>query len=163
MDFQQNIEDIIRSYSSDLYRILYLYCKNSADCEDIMQNTFLKLMESDRTFESEEHLKNWLIRVAVNEARSLYRREKLHWEKLQQLAPMEQMVFAEEDHRELYECIRRLKADERLVLILHYYQNYSVEELAGLLHVSSGTIKSRLHRSRKKLGKILKEEEWDEE
>jgi RNA polymerase sigma-70 factor (ECF subfamily) len=120
-------------------------------------------MVSDKEFESEEYLKNWLIRVSVNEARSLYRREKLHQEKLQQLAPMEQVTFIQENHQELYESILTLKADDRLVLILHYYQNYTVDELANIFHTSSGTIKSRLHRSRKKLKKILKEEEWDEE
>lgn len=158
MNFKVNLEEIIRAYSSDLYRILYVYCKNKSDCEDIMQGVFLKLLETDTDFESKLHIKNWLIKVAVRDALNLY---KSRWKNYCELD--ETITFMDEYHSEVFEEILKLKREERLAIILFYYYGYSVREISSMMRVSQGTIKSRLHRGRNKLRKVLKEGDWDEE
>ena len=59
----------VRAYGDTVYRVALHALKNPADAEDVMQTVMLRLLESGRDFESEEHLKHWLLRVAVNESR----------------------------------------------------------------------------------------------
>lgn len=156
MNAKESLEQIIRIYSNDLYRVLYVYCKNKSDCEDIMQGVFLKLYESETDFESDVHIKNWLIKVAIRDALNL---SKSRWKNYCELD--ENISFTDEYHSEVFEAILKLKSKERLILLLYYYQGYSVKEIGEMLKMSEGTIKSRLHRSRGKLKEILKEGDWD--
>lgn len=58
-------------YSDSIFRIAFNYCKNRADSDDVVQNVLIKLYNSGKNFESEEHIRNWLIRVAINESKKL--------------------------------------------------------------------------------------------
>lgn len=103
MNPKENLEQIIRTYSNDLYRILYVYCKNKSDCEDIMQGAFLKLYEADTEFESMAHVKNWLIKVAVRDALNL---QKSRWRSYVELD--ENIAFMDEYHSEVFEALLKL-------------------------------------------------------
>lgn len=158
MKGRDNLERIVRLYSNDLYRILYVYCKNSSDCEDIMQSTFLKLYEADTEFESNVHIKNWLVKVAVRDALNL---RKSRWTNYTELD--DNISFEDEYHLEVFEALLKLKPRERMVMLLYYYQGYSVKEISAMLKLAEGSIKSVLYRGRQKLKKVLKEEDWNEE
>ena len=59
------------SYIDTVFRVAFNYIKSAADAEDITQNVFVKLLKEEKPFESEEHVKRWLIRVAVNECKNM--------------------------------------------------------------------------------------------
>lgn len=158
MNPKENLERIIRAYSNDLYRILYVYCKNKSDCEDIMQGVFLKLYETNTEFESDTHVKNWLIKVAVRDALNL---QKSRWRNYVELD--ENIAFTDEYHSEVFEALLKLKPKERMILLLYYYEGYSVKEISAMLKMAEGTVKSKLHRSRSRLKTVLKEGDWSEE
>ena len=75
-------ELLVHTYYEKLYRFIYGYCKNSSDAEDVVQVAYLRLLETDKKFESQQHVKNWLYQVAVNCARDLL---KSRWHKREKM------------------------------------------------------------------------------
>lgn len=136
-------------------RIAYQNLQNKADAEDVMQEVFLKLLRSPAPFESEEHLKAWLIRVTINQCRDL---QKSAWRrKTVALSQAEDYAFDEED-RTLLQSLRSLSSPFRNVLYLYYYEGYTLSEIAKLTEENINTVNSRLQRARKKLKLTLEGE-----
>ena len=103
-----------------------------------------------------EHEKAWLIRVTVNSCISLMRSP---WRKI--IFPIPETIPAPEpESRRLIRLVRRLPSKYAIALHLHYYEDYSVKEIASILRISEGTVKSRLSRARKQLGDLIKKEEY---
>ena len=152
-----SIENVIQSYSDTLIRIAFQNTKSLADSEDIVQDAYIKLHKCKTTFETEEHLKAWLIRVTINQTKDLhrsawYRKVVPINEDLEFLAPEEQTVMEE---------IFQLKEEERNIIYLYYYEGYSIDEIAKIMQKKSNTVSSKLQRARKKLKNIIIE--WREE
>lgn len=157
-------ENIVISYANNIYRLAYGYCGNKSDAEDVMQNTFLKLLTTDTAFQDEEHIRKWLIRVAANEAknicRSSWRRRVVSYDALDQELKMED--FDRENQYVLFQAVTSLPEKYRFIVHLYYYETYSVKEIAALLELKETTVQTRLQRARQKLKKMLKEE-WQYE
>lgn len=149
-------------YADDIYRVVLSSCKNFSDAEDIMQNTFLKLLKTDISFTDDLHAKKWLITVAVNECRNIFRS---FWKKKVNYLEddLSEPLFFMEEHSELYNAIQQLPQMYRLVIHLYYYEGYSVKEISKILHIKESTIQTRLMRSREKLKIILKEDGYGPE
>ncbi len=154
----------MRKYSDLVMRICVIQCQNEEDAKDCFQNVFLKLLQRDREFESEEHRKAWLIRVAVNECHSLYRSL---WKKREVGVNIPENIepwYQEERFGGcdigVWEEVRQMDSKYSQVLYLYYYEEYETKEIAKLLHLSVNTVKSRLLRGRKKLKERIGE--WDE-
>lgn len=145
-------EHIFNKYGDMLYRVVYCYCKNKADSEDVLQNTFLKLYLSDNDFDGEEHIKNWLFKIAVNNALNI---RKSRWHSFKEIPEDYEMKNAEQS--EVYESILKLPDKYRIVILLFYYVGYSIKEMSGILNRSESTIQTQLQRGREKLKGILKE------
>ena len=64
---------IAEEYTDVVYRATYSYCKNKSDAEDAVQNTFIKLLKTDTEFEDDEHIRKWLIKVAMNECKNMWK------------------------------------------------------------------------------------------
>lgn len=147
---------VVRLYLNPVYRVALSCCKNQYDAEDVVQNTFLKLLNSDTSFESDEHIHRWLIRVAVNESntmwRSIWKRKvsSLDWVDL----PEE---FSSPEKSELFYAVQKLPPKYREVVHLYYYEEYSIKEIADILHIFQSAIQTRLMRARRKLKQQLKE------
>lgn len=155
MDTQQ-YERITTEYLDCIYRVAVSGCKNYADAEDVVQNTFIKLWERDEEFEDEEHLRKWLIRVAVNECNSLWRSA---WKR--RTTYLEEMtkepVFSTPERSNLYFAVRELPQKYRQIVHLYYFEEYSVKEIADIMRLSETAVQTRLQRARQKLKEILKE------
>ncbi len=153
----QDYQEAAALYTDILYRAALSCCKNKADAEDAVQNTFVKLLKSDLCFQDEEHLRRWLIRVVINESRNIW---KSFWRK--NTVPIEEWDDAVSDEndrkRELYEAVMQLPAKYSVVVHLYYYEGYSVREIGGILGISESNVQTRLMRARNKLKKQLKEE-----
>ena len=143
-------------YIDMIFRVAYSYTKNSADAEDVCQDTLLQLYRTDTEFHSEEHIKRWLIRVAVNQCRMLFRSPWRRVESIETYA--ETLGFEREDHSELFAAVMALDRKYRLPLYLYYYEGYSTAEVGKLLGLPEKTVSTRLHRARAKLKTALKEE-----
>ncbi len=153
----------VDAYGNTVYRIACSYCKCRADAEDVVQNVFLKLLQTDTEFQDEKHLKRWLIRVAANEAKNLcgsfWKKHMVPLEDSETIQPFE---FRSQKNSELYEAVLQLPHRYRIVIHLYYYEDYSVREIAGILHLRETTVQTQLMRGREKLKEILKED-WQHE
>lgn len=152
MDVKENYEMLYDHYGKQLYRTIYTYLKNAQDAEDVLQNTFYKLYTCEKPFDDEIHVKNWLFFVALNEAKNIKKSRWNFWQELD-----ENMIDPEKkDESELLEYIMKLPDKYRIVLTLHYYDGYSVAEIASLMQLKENTVLSQLKRGRDKLSKMLK-------
>lgn len=154
MDYERIVEENI----DFVYRAAVCYCKNIRDAEDIVQNTFLKLLQSEQEFQDKEHLRKWLVRVAVNECKNMW---KSYWNK--NVISLETLKYEKEakctdEQRELLHAVMGLAPKYRIVIHLYYYEGYHVKEIAEMLHISESNVQIRLMRARKKLKEYLREE-----
>ncbi len=145
----------VEKYSGMVYRVAFSYMKAPADSEDIMQEAFLRLYTTGKRFESEEHLKAWLIRVTINLAKNELKAFRRKDKALASADPEEPPAF----YPELDEAMKSLNEDYRIAVYLYYYEGYGVRELASLLGISEANAKTRLKRARNKLKEFLTDDE----
>lgn len=139
-----------------VYRVAVNGCRNYTDAEDIVQNTFLKLWQKKDGFESDDHARRWLLRVAVNECNSLWRSQwKRKTSSLEELT--QEPVFTTPEKSSLYDAVKELSQKNRLIVYLYYFEDYSVKEIAQMMGLSESAVQNRLFRAREKLKEILKE------
>ena len=148
-------------FLDDIYRVALNGCKNKYDAEDLTQEVFFKLLNCNKKFESDDHVRHWLIRVAVNECNSFWRKP---WKRkvtyLEDEADIPQ--FSAQEDSDLYHAVMELPDKYRQIIYLFYYENYSVRELAGIFRLSETAVKTRLKRGREKLKEQLREA-WEYE
>ena len=146
----------MEKYKHRLFRLAVSCLKRQADAEDVLQEVFLRYYRSAPEFTGAEHEKAWLIRVTVNACISLLRSP---WRRIVSPIP-DTLPAPEPEDRQLIELVRRLPAKYSIPLHLHYYEDYSVKEIASILRISEGTVKSRLSRARKQLGQLIEKEDY---
>ena len=153
-------EAIYEKYADDVLRVSYFYLGDRHQAEDVTQDVFVRLLTNAPDLEVGRE-KAWLLKVALNRCRDLWRAA---WVKrvvlgspALELTPAPDRMDERLEKQELMAAVRRLPGDFRDVILLHYYQGYGIAEMAKLLGVPEGTVSSRLSRGRKKLEEILKE------
>ena len=141
-------------YGNAILRCAYSYLHNMADAEEILQDTLLKLLTAAPTFDSEEHKKAWLLKVAANLSKN-----RIEYNALRDCDELDESLAAEgrEDLSFVWEAVKQLPTQYREVIHLHYYEGYSTEEMAQILSRNPSTIRSDLRRGREKLKSVLKE------
>lgn len=158
MHDHEEFDRIARAHIHTVYRVAYSYLRSAADAEDITQNVPLKLYRSDRTFDSDDHVKYWLIRVTVNECKKLFLSPwRRHEQSVGELA--QALPFSSPAHGELFDDVMSLPNKYRVVLLLYYYENYSTPEIADILNLPPATVQARLARGRAQLETILTQQE----
>lgn len=135
-------------YKTMLFRIAFTYMKNTEDCEDILQEVFLKLLTNTSEFASQEHEKRWLIRVTVNlcknHMKSFWNSKRTSMEELQEFTMnMEEL--------EIMQDILALPKKYKIVIYLHYVEGYKCMEIADIMHLKESTVKMRLKKGRELL------------
>lgn len=150
------IEQIIDNYSEMVYRLAYSRTKSIEESEDIYQNVFLKLYQKNKDFESDEHLKAWLIRVTINETNNIFK--SAYYRHKSELD--DNIKIDNEESKQVLEEIFKLDKNDRTIIYLHYYEGYKISEISKIMKKSNSYIKTRLFRARKKL-KILLEKGED--
>lgn len=159
---RQPVEILIDKYKDNIYAIAFNICKNAQDAEDVVQDTFIQYISLKKDFETEQHIRAWLIRVAINKAKNknntFFRRNTLPLEDY-----METLTFESSESSELFETVMKLPEKYRVTIHLFYYEDYSVNEIADILKISVSNAKVRLSRGRRLLRKTLKEVWEDDE
>ena len=153
--------EVIRLYQDVVYRVAFVYCKNAADAEDITQEVFIRYLKSKKSFESEEHLKAWLIRVTINASRSLLR--TAWFRKITPLSVHEELPDESADDNntnsniETFNAVMALPDKYRSVILLFYFEDYSIKEIANILRRTETAVQTQLQRARAMLKKVLSE------
>ena len=147
-------------YADRLYAAAFNICRQQQDAEDAVQDAMIRLYNSDRDFESEEHIKAWLLRVVINAAKST---KRLFWNRNRSSYEeyMDSLTFEEPSDRTLMDEVLALPEKYRIVIHLFYYEEYKIREIAEILKLSENTVKTRLLNGRKLLKTKL--EGWEDE
>ena len=155
-----SLEPVYEKYKDNIFAIGFNYFKNSIEADDVVQETFFKLARSGKDFESEEHLRNWLIRVAVNECKrvslSSWVKKKVSLEEYSG-----QIDFETKEESRVFTAVMTLPKKYRQVIHL-YYEDCCTAEIADILGISRTAVTTRLLRGREKLKKDLLEV-WKDE
>lgn len=148
------ITRVIEKHSDTIIRICFSYMKNINDAEDLTQEVFVKLMEKRPHFESDEHEKAWIIRVAINLCKN---RLKTAW--FRKTVSLDEINFNfTSKENEVLSAVHKLPEKYRVVILLYYFEGYSISEIASILGERESTIGSKLFRARKLLKASLKED-----
>ena len=155
-DYQMAL--IYDKYSSAIYRSAFAYCRNSADAEDITQETFIKRFQSDISFPDDKTEKAWLIRVAANKCRDMFRSARYRY--FYNSVPLDEaeLVYETPEESAVYHAVMELPPKYRIVIHLYYYEGYTVTETAKIIGKSETAVQTQLYRARKLLKKSLGEE-----
>ena len=160
-------------YRQTAMRTAWLLCHNLADSEDIVQETFVQCYFHIQELKDESRFRPWMLKCLVRTGWKLMKKQKkempeeqmeLHQERERYLEstfsgktsgePLEEAI-AREFSGELTKAVRRLSEKHRLVIVLYYYDELSVHEIAKITGCLEGTVKSRLHFARRQLKKML--------
>ena len=145
---------VVDTYLEMIYKIAFLRTKNISDSEDICQEVFLRYVKSNKEFESEEHLKAWLIKVTINCSKSFF---TSYWRK-NTLPLIEDIAYITKKENEIYHSILKLSKKYRTVIHLFYYEDYSIDEISNILKAKPSTVRTWLTRARRLLKEALKGE-----
>lgn len=144
-------EEVVQKYAKSVLTACIVRLNHQADAEDCFQNTFFKLYHHSPDFADENHLKAWLLRVAINECKKCLRDRNRR-------VPLSEIkgeaLSYSDDQRDITWALMRVEPKYREVLYLYYYERYRVDEIAGILDSKPNTVKSLLKRGREKLKKI---------
>ena len=135
-----------------VYRVCYSFMKNKADTEDMVQETFLRLLSVGKVFENERHEKAWLIVTASNLCKDAL---KNWWRKNENID--DYLNIAEEPKQEdgILDMILSLPDDYKDAVYMYYYEGYTTVEIARNLHCPEATVRSRLSRARNRLQSMM--------
>ena len=149
----------ITAMTGQLYRVSCGLLRSEADREDAVQETILRAWEKLDTLKHEEFFQTWVVRILINECRSIGRQRGRVIPMEELPAPVNETAPSDERTRELRRAVMSLPDALRLPVILHYVEGYDVAEAGKILGIPVGTVKSRLSRARKQLKLELEEAE----
>lgn len=148
MGLEKDVREAVMKYSDMLYKICIVILCNEQDVQDAVQDTFCRYLEKKPEFCDEEHEKAWLIRVATNICRDMIRFRIRH-PKIS-IDEVEHTLVAPEQ-KEILQELLELPVKQKTVIYLHYVEGYHIKEIAGILGITEGAVKTRLLRGRKQM------------
>ena len=168
---KETFAQLVIESTDSLYRVSKSILKNDTDCNDTVSEAIAIAFQKLHTLKDDKYAKTWLTRILINECFRL----KKYQNRVKLMSNEEEYVldyiewnqsrnlYESENYYDLYEAMSVLNEKQRLVIILFYYEEYSIKEISQILKISQGTVKSRLSIARGKLKKYLKEEYHYEE
>ncbi len=157
-------EELVDFYQTALLRMCYLNLHDLGLAEDAVQETFVKAYRAMPSFRGDSDIKTWLMRIAINTCRDMQRGT---WQKhLNQRVSFDQLpessIAFPEDAITVNMEIAKLPVKLREVVLLYYYQNMRIEDIASVLGISISSVSGRLKRAKEKLRRALKGVYFDE-
>lgn len=148
------LEDAMRQWGDMVLRLALSHLRNASNAEDVFQDVFLRLLDSTVEFNSNEHIKAWLLRVTINRCHDVGRSAQRHPnEPLNEThATIEAPDLFASD---VWEAVGELRFELRTVVHLFYVEGYSTDEIAQLVGCRPATVRTRLHRARTQLKHAL--------
>jgi RNA polymerase sigma-70 factor (ECF subfamily) len=153
-----SLELLIDRYQKNLFAAALNVCANAQDAEDVVQDTFLQYYSANKQFNDEEHIKAWLLRVAINKAKDVTRRSRRkNTVSLEDLN--EDIPFEDPEVETFFDEVMSLPEKYRVAIHLFYYEDMAVKDIANCLQISEGNVKMRLSRGRDLLKERLTEDD----
>ncbi|MDQ0360864.1 RNA polymerase sigma factor [Breznakia pachnodae] len=140
-------DQILEKFSSTVYKVALSQVKNKEDANDIFQEVFLRLVRYQKEFESDEHIKAWLIRVTINCCKDFFKNR--YNSNKQELVV--DIPFEDPKHHEVFYHVQELEEKYKIIIHLFYYEQYSISDIAKILDMNESTVKTRLSRGRDRL------------
>lgn len=163
---EQAFDLLYEKYYRLVYFIAYELCKNDADAKDISQETFLQMRKSIHNLQEPDRLKQWINRITINKCKNLFRKhidmpvedDILFHKQLKEnrfyMLPEKNIHFKSDQECVKY-FIQLLSYECREVILLRYYENMSMSEMAEILEIPEGTVKSRLRKAKAELKSLI--------
>lgn len=152
------IGELVDEYGDMILRVAYTYLNNKTDAEDAVQDVFLYILEKKPDFNDKSHEKFWIIRVTINICKNklnvFWNKNRCSIDDVAEIAAYD----AYNTGSDVFKAVMSLPEKYRIVVYMYYYEEYSTPEIADLIGKSEVTVRSHLHRARKKLKDLLKEE-----
>lgn len=170
------LEQYVKEYGKDLFSFCKMLTKNQQEAEDLYQDTYLKAIELDN-INQERNPKSYLLGISLNLWKN--RKRKYAWRnriarisslweesKLDQLpdeaSTLDEQMIKKQEAAQVKELVRKLPEKMQVVVLLYYMEGQAVEEIAQILNIPQGTVKSRLYQARKRLEKEMEAStSWD--
>lgn len=154
------IEELIDLYGDDILRLCLLYMGDRQLAEDAFQETLIRAWKNLPGFRGESSVRTWLSHIAVNTCKSMLRTP---WLRMRRRSASVDVLLdlpapAAEDHHDLVHAVCALPDRYREVIVLHYYQDMKLREIADMLHIPANTVSTRLRKARLLLGQALEGE-----
>lgn len=151
----QQAEMILDTYGNSILQYAYTYLHNMSDAEEVLQDTLIQFLKTAPVFESREHEKAWLLRVAANMSKN-----RIRYNAVRKTDELQEELVAEqrEDLSFVWDAVKSLPEKYREVIHLFYHEGYSTKQIADILGKNEATVRSDLHWGRAKLKELLKEE-----
>lgn len=165
MPVNQCLEKLMSDYGDTIFRMCFLYLRDYQLAEDATQETFIKAMTSYEKFEHRSSEKTWLTRIAINCCKNIMR---TNWFQIIKNNIIESdgnvsdnLINDFIEKNSISNAILKLDLGDRKLIILYYYQELSIKDIAVISATSENTVNQRLFRARKRLKKILMEDGYD--
>jgi RNA polymerase sigma-70 factor, ECF subfamily len=155
---------LFRRYQLPLYVYVFELVRHEQTSLDIVQETFLNALRHIETLRDDEKFGSWLFGIAHQRCLQHWRRQSRNERLLDEAAGAavseygvapDELLIREEDEAEFMKCLRQLSMPHRAVLLLHFVEEFSLEEIAAITGARLGTVKSRLHYAKKELRKLI--------
>ncbi len=161
------IERLVQTHQAEVYRLALSILDDPDEAEDAVQEVFVSALRSLDSFRGDASLKTWLFRITINLCRSRYRRDQSRGRLRQVLQSLfrsdqphpESEAVRHEANSALWRAVRALDEKHRVPVILRYYHDLPVAEVAEMLGIPVGTVHSRLNHARERLRARLKDEQ----
>lgn len=154
---REKFQVVYSEYRNTVYSVILTRVRNVDDAQDLCQETFIKLLKCGVDFSNGDHLKAWLLRVAINLSLN-HIRDNSHMsaEEISEEIPYYDRIV----DNELLTVVAQLPEEYRTVIHLYYYDDYSTARIAEILDLKESTVRVRLKRGREKLRRMLNKDDW---
>lgn len=139
--------ELIQIYKKDMYQVAYSILMNNEDVADAVQDTILSCWEKINKLRQDQYFKAWMLRILINKCNDICRQKKREMPS----EILEEQVLEDAVNIEWEEALQLLDEKYRVVVVLYYKEEYSIKEIAKLLHLPGNTVSTRLRRAREKL------------
>lgn len=142
-----------------MYHISHAYLHNPADCADAVQEALMKAWQKRHTLRDQTQFQPWLLRILKNQCKDMLKKRKR-----ESLFPLEEDTALQEEPQPVHpvmEAVEMLPPEQKILILLHYREGHSLQQMSDELHIRIGTVKSRMRNARKALSRTLLIE-WEE-
>ncbi|MDO5403759.1 MAG: sigma-70 family RNA polymerase sigma factor [Eubacteriales bacterium] len=152
----KKVEELILSSYEEMYRLAYSYVGNEQDALDVVQESTYKCLCNTKQIRQEKYIKTWVWRIVINTAIDFSRKRAKEIEIDGKLCECVAKEDTSEDREGIYEALLILEEHEKSIIILYYFEQFKIREIAEIMQMNVNTVKSVLYRSLKKLKLELK-------
>lgn len=149
--------ELLKEEKLKLYKMAYIYMKNEDDALDVVQETITRAYANIHTVKEEQYFATWLMRILINTALEMLRKNEKIVPLLEQ-QPEHEQSLTNDEKLDLLQAMEQLEEKYKTVILLRYYRDLQIKEIADLLGCPEGTVKTNVHRGIQQLKKFLNKE-----